>query len=367
MQTRIIVTLVTTIGLVAGIGWYVGAQESSSLGLETFSPGQVLTAESLNTNFSLLEQAIPSNDALIREVDCSNGETITAALTQAKPGDTIRISGTCNETVAITTDRLTLEGDNAVIDGEDVDLGNESGLLIIDGTRGVVITGTLMVKNSSAVGITVRNNASASFRGSIESRDHGNHGILVINSAHVGFDEGSVAVIDNGGDGVPVVNGSSAFIPPPPAGAVLTSNGNRRGIHLINGGSFEALGGAINAAGNQLNGIRAALGSDLFMAAGAQVSLQDNPQGLNIESNSQALISSPTTITGNDVVGVSVQAGFIDLRGATVTGNGPADAGLDVDLSFGARANLTGNTLDALRCDETVLLSLGTDTECPTL
>jgi hypothetical protein len=304
--------------------------------------------------------------AATRDVNCTDDQTITAALTQAVPGDTIRISGTCHEVVVITIDRLTIEGlDNAVLDGEGVDLGGEAGLLTVESARGFVITGSLTVQKSAAVGIIVRNNANASFRGSIVSRDNGNHGILVINSAHVGFDEGTVTVENNGGDGVPVVNGSSAFILNPPAGAVLTSNGNQRGIHIINGASFEALGGAINATENQLNGITVALGSDLFITAGAQVSLQGNPQGLTIESNSQALISSPTTITGNTAVGVSVQAGFINLSGATITDNGPMDAGLDIDLGFGTRAHLTGNTIGILNCDETVLLSPTSDIACP--
>ena len=44
------------------------------------------------------------------------GQTITKALKTAQPGDTIRVRGTCKETVTITTDRLTLHGmDNATI------------------------------------------------------------------------------------------------------------------------------------------------------------------------------------------------------------------------------------------------------------
>jgi hypothetical protein len=304
--------------------------------------------------------------AATRDVNCNDDQTITKALTKAIPGDTIRVEGTCKEVVVITTDRLTLEGrGNAVLDGEGVDLGGEDALLTIEGARGFVITGTLTVQKSAESGIIVRNNANASFRGNIISRDNGIHGLLVINSAHAGFDEGTVTVENNVRDGVPVVNGSSAFIPPPPAGALLTSNGNPRGILIINGASFEALGGAINAADNQLSGITVALGSDLFITAGAQVSLLSNPQGLTIESNSQALISSPTTITGNTAVGVSVQAGFINLSGATITGNGPMDTGLDIDLGFGTRAHLTGNTIGILDCDETVLLSSTSDVACP--
>lgn len=307
--------------------------------------------------------------AKTRDVDCDRDESITKAFTEANPGDTIRVKGTCKEVVVVTTDRLTLEGrNNAVLDGEGVDLGSESGLLTIESARGFVITGQLSIQNSAAVGIIVRNNANASFRGSIESRDNGNHGILVINSASVQLDEGTLTVENNGGDGVPVVNGASVYIPPPPAGVMLTSNGNRRGIHIINGGSFEALGGTISAAENQLNGITVALGSDLLISSRASVSLQNNPQGLNLESSSQALVIG-ATIEDNATAGISsVQASFINLRGATIANNGPG-GNANIVLSFGAVATLTGNAIDdptnTITCDATVLLGGDTGVVCP--
>jgi hypothetical protein len=108
------------------------------------------------------------------------------------------------------------------------------------------------------------------------------------------------------------------------------------------------------------------------MTFGYKVFLQRNPQGLNIESNAQALVSKspaitdPTvTITENTTAGVSVQTGFIDLSGAIITGNGPMDAGLDVDLGLGTRALLTGNTIGFLHCDATVVLSSAADVVCP--
>ena len=56
--------------------------------------------------------------AAIRNVDCTKGETITTALTDAVPGDTIRVTGTCRERITITTDRLTLDGqDRTILDG----------------------------------------------------------------------------------------------------------------------------------------------------------------------------------------------------------------------------------------------------------
>ena len=56
--------------------------------------------------------------AAIRNVNCTKGETITTALTDAVPGDTIRVTGTCRERITITTDRLTLDGqDRTILDG----------------------------------------------------------------------------------------------------------------------------------------------------------------------------------------------------------------------------------------------------------
>jgi hypothetical protein len=131
---------------------------------------------------------------------------------------------------------------------------------------------------------------------------------------------------------------------------------------------LQVLGGTLNAADNRVHGLRVAYGGNLFITGLGKVFLQRNPQGLNIESNAQALVSkSPTimeptvTITENTTAGVSVQAGFIDLNGAIITGNGPAD----VDLGFGTRARLIGNTLDILNCDQTVVLSPDTDVACP--
>jgi hypothetical protein len=180
-------------------------------------------------------------------------------------------------------------------------------------------------------------------------------------------------VVDNGGDGIVVANGANAIADNAPADAfTITSDRNLRGFHVANGGSMQMFGGTINAADNRVHGLRAAYGANLMITGLGKVFLQRNPQGLNIESNAQAFVSkSPTiteptvTIADNTVAGVSVQAGFIDLNGAIITGNGPADASLDVALGFGTRARLIGNTLDILNCDQTVVLSPDTDVACP--
>ncbi len=51
-------------------------------------------------------------------VDCTKDETLTKAVARAKPDDTVQVTGTCKETVTITTDRLTLDGQgSAILDG----------------------------------------------------------------------------------------------------------------------------------------------------------------------------------------------------------------------------------------------------------
>jgi hypothetical protein len=65
----------------------------------------------LRTFLGLAVFAAPSPAlAAVRNVDCTKGETITTALMNAVPGDTIRITGTCRERITITTDQLTLVG-----------------------------------------------------------------------------------------------------------------------------------------------------------------------------------------------------------------------------------------------------------------
>jgi hypothetical protein len=56
-------------------------------------------------------------NSAVKKVKSDNGQTLTEALRKAKPGDMLQVTGTCHERVTITTDRLTLGGGNAVLDG----------------------------------------------------------------------------------------------------------------------------------------------------------------------------------------------------------------------------------------------------------
>jgi len=51
-------------------------------------------------------------------MDCDAGQSLAQALNMASEGETILVTGACNEVITITADRITLDGQgNAIIDG----------------------------------------------------------------------------------------------------------------------------------------------------------------------------------------------------------------------------------------------------------
>src|SRR5438128_90359 len=103
----------------------------------------------------------------VRHVNCDvPGQTITKALKTAQSGDTIHVRGTCEETVTITTDRVTLNGGGMAIlqgpgGGQPGDMSH--GLLNIVGVQGVEIRG-FTVQNSAADGMNGRQGAAFTVR-----------------------------------------------------------------------------------------------------------------------------------------------------------------------------------------------------------
>src|SRR5262245_53158005 len=96
-------------------------------------------------------QGLP--DDKTHEVDCNKVEPITAAISKARTGDTIKIAGLCREQVVIEIDRLTLAGvSGATIQGGSFKQPSAfSGLVTVDGAHGVRLSG-LQVQGSQAEG-----------------------------------------------------------------------------------------------------------------------------------------------------------------------------------------------------------------------
>ena len=114
--------------------------------IPNFQRGQALTADELNRMVGQINKntnALSEGNGETHTMDCASGETIQAAMAQAQPGDTIMISGTCNEAVVVNIDGITLDGQgSAVIDGMNAD----TAALLIKGRRNVTVRG-LTVQN----------------------------------------------------------------------------------------------------------------------------------------------------------------------------------------------------------------------------
>jgi parallel beta-helix repeat protein len=97
---------------------------------------------------------------------------------------------------------------------------------------------------------------------------------------------------------------------------------------------------------------------------GSRVEATENGRhGLSafLESRIDLSGNSVATSQENGDAGVLVDNGsFVRLVNSTVTSNTRG-----VVLSFGSRADLTGNTIDSLTCDGTVLVRSNDNTACP--
>ena len=168
-------------------------------------------------------------DSAVKKVKCDKGQTLTEALRKAKPGDTLQVTGTCQERVTITTDRLTLDGGgNAVLDGG---VGGPTeffeAVVTIDGVQGVTLMGftiqnspsqgilgvggaAFMVKdttfqNNGFGGIFLNNNSSAELT-DVEVKDSGGIGISAFNNSTAVF-KGNISSTGSGENGIAVQSG----------------------------------------------------------------------------------------------------------------------------------------------------------------
>jgi Right handed beta helix region len=354
----------------------------------------------------------------VKEVNCSAGKNITEVLAKAEPGDAIQITGTCTERLAVTTDRVTLDGQgSATLNGGGSTGGSFAGVIEIQGARGVVIKG-LTVQNGPN-GIAASGGAAFYVRDSV-FQNHAGSGMLIIggstgeltncamlkNGAGMNVLTGSTVVLKgaisangNAGNGISIGGGSMLEI----RGAVVQANNNMVVGVSISGAQgaiwafSEAQGSSITATGNAFAGLGIAeanfqsgggsgpntinvsnngafgfflpiggvidspFGSIQFMASG-------NPVGLYLGIGSRALIHGGVTMQHNktgvladgaDTLNVNASPAPIPPAPSTINGNDT-----DVDLRFGSRA-IFGNavTIGTIKCDKTVL-SRGS-TVCP--
>ena len=299
MRTRVMTMLMMVASLL------VSGQAMAQTQLPTFQPGDVLRANDLNAIVDQVKRNMPASGGsggATHTVDCSSG-TIAAAMSQAQPGDTIMITGTCNEAVVVDKDGITLDGGgSAVIDGMDID----ASVILVKGYQNVVIKG-LTVQNG-LIGVHAGLGASAWLE-NVTAKDsrykaghNSGYGILIANSSDAAL-TGSIVATGNAGNGVMVWQGGRAsvignlvFEGTRMPQASLQANSNRgNGIQVGLGSSLQvhAVDGqysTLQANNNGGRGIALSTGSSAQFGGGASIEASGNAyDGLWVEIGSSAL------------------------------------------------------------------------------
>jgi len=237
-------------------------------------------------------------------VDCASGGSISQAL--AAGARRVVVRGTCSESVTISRDDVTLQGDGTVggrIHGPDPDVNT----VLITGNRDIIEALTVSGGRNGITGVgasnlTVRN---------CTVQSTGRSGIAYANGASGTID--GCTVHSNPRDGV-VVDGAYATL----INSTVTNN-TRNGVGVFNAGSARIGVTDRNApAGNTIHqngasGIGVALGS--FVTAAMNQITRNGSFGVSV-FQSTASIAGGNTISDNTDVGVSVNGSRVVLGDA---------------------------------------------------
>jgi len=275
--------------------------------------------------------------ATTKYVNCDNGDTITGSLQFVRPGDTLIISGTCNENLFLTSltgqfNGLTLDGQGtATIFGPDSTLNvieitgvsgfTIRGLTITGGNDGIAInTGsivaidTVLVQGVGRHGIHFQRGSTDGYVVNSTIQNNPGNGIVINENSYVrvGFTDGVGAsqgntgpclIQNNGGYGIRIQRGASARV----YTNTISYNGNN-GINLESASYAEIASNVIE--GNTKNGIAVSENSTLHLGNASGTKNEDRPN--------------PSTVP-NGLFGLSVAWGsYVSGRMGTLAGTSGA-------------------------------------------
>jgi hypothetical protein len=365
--------------------------------------------------------AIANAEDKIIHVNCDDGKTIKQALHKADPGETIRVTGTCTERVTITTDWITLDGQGtAVLDGGGGDPIEFSGVVTIDGARGVTLTG-LTIQNgpgegilgqraatfavrkatvqdnaltgiavtggstadltdsiiqrngggsSTSVGLDIYTGSTVILRGTIVITQNPGSGVNVFGKSMLELRGANVQLTDNGGAGLVIGGGSNMatfLFPSSPESKLMANNHFVAGIIVLDA-TIELFGSPVTISATN-NGIGIWLIQNSYITnaspfPGAAFLLEGNSVGVQLEGGSGAqIVGGPLTVRNNGTGLLADGAGALTLVSIPPNPSAITNNGTDVGLKFGTRATFGGVTIGTIVCDATVL-SRGS-TVCP--
>jgi len=347
----------------------------------------------------------------VTPVDCDQGKTITEALKNASPGDTLLVSGVCHERVSITTDRITLDGQGrAVVDGGGGGPQDFTAVVAVKGAQSVTIKGFTVqrgpgegilgqqgaafalenttVQDNAYTGIAVADGSTASLTDVTSRRNRlgldvftGSaatlHGEVVLEAnTGNGADINGLAVVEirgahvraSGNGGIGIVAGSGAqlaiFNLLSSEGSTLTANDNGFAGILIAGSKLTAFPPCKITVANNVIGLFVADGFAVVVNGNAEFVAEGNQTGLRFEAVGGGIFQGgPLTVRNNGVGLLGDGAGTLTIRSDPTKPSRIVNNGTDVDLKFGTRATFDGVAIGSITCDQTVL-SRGT-TVCP--
>jgi len=242
------------------------------------------------------------SEAADRILDCATG-SINAFLPRLRPGDTLIVSGTCNENVNIRAEinRITLNGQGTatingilassntiLIAGKRITI---TGFTITGGSRGIQVSrGSEAIINGNTIqstggeGIQVFNGSIAQILNNTIQNNPGD-GITITGTsiADIGITAGTQTVPDtntiqnNAGDGISVNRGSSARI----KGNTISGN-TGSGILVNDNSTTDTASNTIDGNGN--NGIFSLRNSSVRLGRDGGTTLQDAPNSTTVNN-----------------------------------------------------------------------------------
>ena len=260
-------------------------------------------------------------------LNCGSGRTIGHALRTLKPGDTLLVTGTCNENVEIGEEfkRVTLDGQGAAVISGD----SSTHAVTIKG-HGITIRG-FVVTGGSPQGINVQDGASAVIDGNVVENNARN-GIGVFRNSSADIINNTVRNNLLGGIVVDSISGARIGWAGPPSNRVSAPNtiqhNGTHGIQVIRGSSAQIFTNIINSNGG--NGVFADRNSHAQVAgcvingnAGDGIR---GTRGAGVDIGTDATGATPqfddnTNAGTNGGFGVRcLIAGFVDGRLGALTG-----------------------------------------------
>lgn len=381
-------TGLTSLGFVAGDGTITACVQTANGNLRLIDPGSsskdlssCRNGESQLTFNQQGQQGPPgpqgpagSTAPLFVNVDCASGQSIQAAINAAEPLRplTVNIHGTCNESVSIHRDQVTLQA-NAPGDGISGPSGQSA--VQLSGARNVNLVGLTLTGGQSGVSA----GQAATFQA------HGLHVSGVANGISVGdgadgwvFD----TVVDGAtNEGMGAHNGGALTI----SGGTITNVSSGFGVDSqgassvsINNGTvvshcqfiavYAAFSGSIDVSGATIEDntgagvlVGQAGSAHLWANNPGGIVVRDNTgQGVSIGLNGSAQVHN-VVVSGNAQGGVlAYQGGTVQVEGSTVEDNRQGGVSID-SVSSGQIDNslIQNNQGDGVHVSNTSVPSFG--------